>query len=90
MPHKINECWLAIATNEETGDESVPAIFNPTLGTWMPLVGTRSLLSLDELKAMAQTVATETGHSLELVHFTVREKIDTYVGTPKPPKPGMN
>lgn len=78
---KITECWMVIATEEETGDEGLPAIRGQN-NMLLPLVGTDRIRQL-ELEKFAQDLTDETGKELKLVHFTKMEVLKVFKRKPR-------
>lgn len=72
--HKIKTFWAFIGTDTD-GAEGVPAFYDPHLDLAMPLVGS-DRLRVESLRNVAQSVADQTGMSLELRQFTQYVVVD--------------
>jgi len=69
----ITEVSLFISMDDD-GDEGIPAWLGPG-GVWMPLLAA-DRTRLDDLRPMAQEIATASGRAVRLVRFTGMEEIE--------------
>jgi hypothetical protein len=73
MP-KITEMFAFVMADKDENDEGVPAFFDRTTGSWMPLVGAdRNRIS--SLEEVAQRIANEHKKEIRLIRFTWSETI---------------
>jgi hypothetical protein len=79
-PHIVTELYAFIATEDQ--GEGIPAV--QLSGMMMPLVGADAA-RVESLRQLAQQVADNTGRTLTLARFAVRENMATI--TPRKPTP---
>lgn len=70
---KIEAVWLFISMDDD-GDEGIPAMMGPD-GVWLPLLAA-DRQRVDDLRPMAQEVATASGREVRLVEFTVMDEVE--------------
>lgn len=76
MNFKIESIWAFISIADD-GDEGVCGF--QSNGTWIPMIGA-DIFRVDQLKPIAKQLATVSGQTIKLIHFTgEREELETYI-----------
>lgn len=83
MP-KIEEIFAYIAVDNEPEDEGVVAAAIGPMGIMMPLIGA-NVARVDSIREMARKIANDSGKTIRLCKFSVREIVEVIEPEPKAP-----
>lgn len=79
-PHVIEQMFVAVATDKQTGDEGVCGVL--TDAGWVPLVAS-DRIRLERVMQTALRVAEDQQMLVRVVRFDTREEVMTYDYRPK-------
>jgi hypothetical protein len=75
---RIDQVWMAVSVDEK-GCEGVCAMYDPVVGSWMPLVAADPE-RLADINRMAAALAVQRGQLIKIIKLTTREEVDSWDG----------